>query len=348
MSQRHEDYKVAIICALGFEMTAVRYMLDEEHSQLPTRSGDKNMYTLGKLSGHHVALACLPGSQGKGAAATVATNMARTFPAIEWKFLVGIGGGVPNDRNDIRLGDVVVSMPEGTYGGVVQYDMGKDMEDEFRQKGFLQPPPALLRSAAERMQSDHFIRDNKIQEYLEQMLKKGPRLSKYKRPPTESDVLYESTYPHTSSLRSCKDCDKVRAVPRLVRSPDGPEIHYGLIASGDRVLQSAVKRDAIVEEVGDILCFEMEAAGITTEFSCLVIRGISDYADSHKNDDWHHYAAAAAAGCAREILSLLTPAKVRVRSIKRHKSTHTFQGTGIMQTGRGSISAGNIHIGEGR
>src|SRR4051812_49225814 len=75
----------------------------------------------------------------------------------------------------------------------------------------------------------------------------------------------------------------------------------------DRVMRSATKRNATGRDVGDILCFEMEAAGIMTEFPCLVIRGISDYADSHKNDIWQHNAAAAAAGCAKELLCYLDP-----------------------------------------
>lgn len=117
--KQYDDYTVAVICAIGFEMSAIRYMLDHEHPRLPPRPGDSNIYVLGELSGHNIALACLPGTQGKGAAATVATNLARTFSSIEWRFLVGIGGGVPSDKHDIRLGDVVVSMPNGQYGGVV-------------------------------------------------------------------------------------------------------------------------------------------------------------------------------------------------------------------------------------
>jgi hypothetical protein len=84
-------------------------------------------------------------------------------------------------------------------------------------------------------------------------------------------------------------------------------VHYGLIASGDQVVKSAAMRNATVGDVGDILCFEMEAAGIATEFPCIVIRGVSDYADSHKNDNWKHYAAAAAAACTKELLSYAAP-----------------------------------------
>ncbi|KAI3321061.1 hypothetical protein HD806DRAFT_537718 [Xylariaceae sp. AK1471] len=78
-------------------------------------------------------------------------------------------------------------------------------------------------------------------------------------------------------------------------------IHHGLIASGDGVVRSAIKRELEVQNLSDdVLCFEMQAAGLTTEFSYIVIRGISDYADSHKNDTWQHYAAAAAAACTKE------------------------------------------------
>ena len=102
-------------------------------------------------------------------------------------------------------------------------------------------------------------------------------------------------------------CDKTRLVHRPPRQPT-PKIHYGLIASGDQVIRSASIAAEIDGRVsGDIFCFEMEAAGIATEYSCMAIRGISNYADSHKNDSWQHYAAGAAAGCAKELLSYVDP-----------------------------------------
>ncbi|KAJ5157505.1 Pfs NACHT and WD domain protein [Penicillium canariense] len=304
---RYEDYTVAVICAIGFEMSAVRYMLDHEHYRLPPRQGDSNIYVLGELSGHNIVLACLPGNQGKGAAAVVATNMVRTFPSIKWRFLVGIGGGVPSDKHDIRLGDVVISMPEGQYGGVVQLDLGKDTEVNFQLKGFLWPPPTMLRGAVELMRSEHLMAENKVEEHLSQMLQRGPRLSVYQRPATGHDVLFDTDYPHVESRSACENCDRTKIISRPSREFPGPVVHYGLIASGDRVMRSATKRKAASGNVGDILCFEMEAAGIATEFPCIVIRGISDYADSHKNDSWQHYAAAAAAASAKELLSYVSP-----------------------------------------
>ncbi|OAQ63060.1 PFS domain-containing protein [Pochonia chlamydosporia 170] len=313
VSKQYEDYTVAVICAIDFEMSAVRYMLDREHNRLRPR-GDSNTYVLGELSGHNVVLACLPGNQGKGAAAIVATNVSRSFPAIKSRFLVGIGGGVPSEKHSIRLGDVVVSMPDGEHGGVVQYDLGKDTVNGFWRKGFLCPPPARLRSAVGMMKSDHLTADNKINDFLSQMVERSHRLRSYARPSSGLDVLYEPDYPHVSGQPTCTMCDLAKVITRQDRPSNLPEIHYGLIASGDRVFKSAAKRDQAVRALGDILCFEMEAAGIATEFSCIVIRGISDYADSHKNDSWHHYAAAAAAACAKELLSYLEPEDMRTSS----------------------------------
>ncbi|RYP12681.1 hypothetical protein DL765_007220 [Monosporascus sp. GIB2] len=341
-SSSYDDYTVAVICAMTFEMSAVRYMLDREHPRLRSQQGDSNIYVLGTLSGHNVVLACLPGNQGKGSAATVATNLARTFPSINWRFLVGIGGGVPTDKHDIRLGDVVVSMPDGQYGGVVQYDLGKDTTDDFVLKGFLWPPPPRLRSAVEMMRSEHLVSENKVDEFLSAMLQKGQRLVVYKRPQAGLDVLFKADYPH-APYPTCERCDRSNTVKRLPRESEAPEIHYGLIASGDSVMKSAAKRDAAVRNVGDILCFEMEAAGLATEFPSIVIRGISDYADSHKNDGWQHYAAAAAAACTKELLAYLdleagssTPAaSTGTQSDRGDKpNAHsTFIGQGIQNSG---------------
>jgi nucleoside phosphorylase len=57
----------------------------------------------------------------------------------------------------------------------------------------------------------------------------------------------------------------------------------------------------------NILCFEMEAAGMMDHFPCLVVRGICDYCDSHKNKQWQPYAAATAAAYAKELLFLMQP-----------------------------------------
>ncbi|KAI0518056.1 nucleoside phosphorylase domain-containing protein [Xylaria bambusicola] len=344
LTQKTRDvYTVGILCAMDLERNAVRYMLDEEHRRLPSQPGDSNSYTLGELHGHNVVLACLPSQQGKGAAATVATNMSRSFPSIKWRLFVGIGGGVPSDKHDIRLGDVVISMPEGEHAGVVQYDLKRETNSGFELKGFLWPLPALLRNAAQDMRSDHRGRDNMIEEYIEAMVKKWPRMLSYKQP-IAPDVLFHADYPHPPSVPICNgNCDPSRAVTRPTRQFKGPEIHYGLIASGDSVIKNATTRDELSRRfAGDVLCFEMEAAGLMTEYPSIVIRGISDYADSHKNNTWQHYAAATAAACAKELLSYINPevAATEPAPTLGHEplASNVFTGQGIQSTG-------SVHIG---
>ncbi|KAG6358422.1 hypothetical protein INS49_014306 [Diaporthe citri] len=90
---------------------------------------------------------------------------------------------------------------------------------------------------------------------------------------------------------------------------DSPAIHYGVIASANQLMRDALIRDGLSAEE-DILCFEMEAAGLMNHFPCLVIRGVCDYADTHKNSVWQGYAAMAAAAYANDLLGTITPNKI--------------------------------------
>jgi nucleoside phosphorylase len=147
-----EEYQVGWICALPKELTAARAMLDDKHEGFKSQiQHDTNSYVLGRIHDHNVVLACLPaGVYGTVSAATVAKDMMRTFTGIRFGLMVGIGGGIPNLTKgiDVRLGDVVVSQPDKTNGGVVQFDLGKNLgEGMFELKGFLRPPPTILLTA---------------------------------------------------------------------------------------------------------------------------------------------------------------------------------------------------------
>jgi nucleoside phosphorylase len=93
------------------------------------------------------------------------------------------------------------------------------------------------------------------------------------------------------------------------KDEDNPAIHYGVIASANQLMKDATVRDAIANEKG-VMCFEMEAAGLMNHFPCLVVRGICDYSDSHKNDKWQGYAAMTAAAYAKALLARMTPNRV--------------------------------------
>ena len=108
--------------------------------------------------------------------------MDRTYQSIKLRLHVGIGGGVPSAKVDIRLGDVVVSTPSGTQSGVIQYNLGKHIPTGFQRKGFLRPPPTEWLGALSRMQSDHRTHPNRVSEFISEMLETYPRLVEYQRP----------------------------------------------------------------------------------------------------------------------------------------------------------------------
>lgn len=289
-------------------------MLDEEHEEFKKQAAqDDNSYVLGRIHDHNVVLACLPaGVYGTVSAATVAVNMLRTFTGIRCGLMVGIGGGIPNLGKgvDIRLGDVVVSQPDGTHGGVVQYDLGKNLgKGTLERKGNLRPPPKLLLTALANLQSRYPIYGNQISDILSDMIKRLPRLAKagYTHP-TEADRLYCSNVEAHQEARTCTQC-QAGVIQRQSRDDQSPEVHYGVIASGDQLMKNAVERDRLGLQLG-AKCVEMEAAGLMNDFPCIVVRGICDYADSHKNDGWQEYAAATAAAFAKELLSIVKPAEV--------------------------------------
>jgi nucleoside phosphorylase len=305
-NRQHEDYVVAWICALPLEMAAVKSMLDEIHNGLPQPESDGNAYALGKISGCNVVITCLPaGVYGTTAAAIVVSQMRSTFPNIRFGLMVGIGGGVPSKKNDIRLGDVVVSKPTGTSGGVVLYDSGKTISSgRFEQTGALNQPPQILLTTISQLESTNMVSgDHMISETLSGILGKNPNMkSEFFRPPLEQDQLFHATYDHLESEDTCVKCDKSHLINRKPRTSTEPQVHYGLIASGNQVIKHGQTRDRLASQHG-IICFEMEAAGLMNQLPCLVIRGICDYSDSHKNNQWQGYAALTAAAYAKVLLS---------------------------------------------
>ncbi|USP76197.1 hypothetical protein yc1106_03471 [Curvularia clavata] len=302
-----DEYTVGWVCALPVELVAARSLLDIRYDAPDLEAGEKwdDTYYMGSIAGHNVVIACLPWRTGTTSAAALATRMQAKFRGIRLRLMVGIGGGVPSHQADIRLGDVVVSVPQHTYGGVVQYDMGKTTPTDVIRTGSLAPPPHDLLSAAVALQSDILMGESKLLNILSET-ERIPCL----RHCESSDVLYEADYDHENGP-TCEKCLLKRQVVRPQRLK-GQEVvvHHGTIASGNQVMKSAAARDKISQRLGGVLCFEMEAAGLMNDFPCMVIRGISDYADSHKNDHWQGYAAGTAAAYAKELLSKIPPAQV--------------------------------------
>ncbi|KAI8208235.1 hypothetical protein K4K52_001492 [Colletotrichum sp. SAR 10_76] len=311
MSDPH-IYTVGWICAITAEFVAAQAFLDEEHAgPRQTARHDNNSYVLGKASGHNVVIATLPNGQyGTTSAATVARDMLHSFPNVRIGLMVGIGGGAPSQKHDIRLGDVVVSTPNGGRGGVFQYDFGKTIQNcKFQDTGFLNQPPLLVLSALTTLKGKYEMKGHQLIDEVDKNIGKIKKKSAYRQPAQASDRLYKSNIVHPSSC--CDDVcgdDTASLIVRPERGEedDNPAIHYGLIASGNQLMKDAHIRDMLIKEK-DVLCFEMEAAGLMNHFPCLVIRGICDYSDSHKNKEWQGFAAMMAAAYAKDLLYHIAP-----------------------------------------
>jgi nucleoside phosphorylase len=307
---RREDYTVGWVCALPIELVAAQEMLDEEHENIERDpiDNDENLYALGSIGGHNVAIVCLPaGCIGNNPAVAVAAQMRATFKRIRFGLMVGIGGGVPSKGVDIRLGDVVVSRPKNTFGGVVQYDIGKAKPSGFERTGSLNSPPQMLLSAVSQVEAKELRGQSKLAEHVSKL----ERIPKFQRCKTGPDILFEATYDHEEGEETCSKCNTNRQKDREPRENGELVVtHYGTIASGNQVMRNAAQRDSVSADLNGVLCFEMEAAGLMNNFPCLVVRGICDYADSHKNKLWQAYAAGTAAAWAKELLLEIPPAQV--------------------------------------
>jgi nucleoside phosphorylase len=313
------SYTVAWICALPCELAAAMAMLDEEHPYPQDQSeDDSNHYTLGSIGGHNVAIACLPTTQyGNVSATNVLTNLRRTFQSIRACLMVGVGAGVPGRGADIRLGDVVVGVR------VMPYELGKvGVGGQIQQTNSWLMPGLSLGNLLSTIRAKHERAPSRVPSIIRDRF--PPQLG-YTRP-DQPDRLFSASYEHvemsvseegeqgdgshsdqhveTGVLDPCEKCDGSKVLQRPARNSTTPHIHYGAIGSGDKLMKNGKERDDQARKL-DVICFEMEAAGLMSVMPCLPIRGICDYADSHKNKNWQRYAAAIASAYARELLETM-------------------------------------------
>jgi len=295
---------------------------EDEGKKYGKAPNDVNEYTTGVIGEHNVVLAYLPG-MGTTSAVAVAAFMSMSFPNIKLALVVGICGGMPLDteKKEILLGDVIISQ------ALIQYDFGRQYPEGFKRKKDIQDslgrPSPQIRGLQARLATRRYkqrMQDN-ITAFLEKIHAKLPST---KPPVRESDILYHSSYLHQHQGSTacgcgeggeiceaalgmqCEDlgCEKAMRVTRnrlVDSSTTQPLIHYGVMGSGNAVMKSGQHRDQIAKN-GGIIAFEMEGAGVWDYFPSIIIKGVCDYADSHKRKGWQPYAAASAAACMKALL----------------------------------------------
>ncbi|KAF5859257.1 hypothetical protein ETB97_003162 [Aspergillus alliaceus] len=175
--------------------------------------------------------------------------------------MVGIGGGVPSQAVDLRLGQVVISKPTRSFGGAIQYDYGKETKEwHLERTGTLSKPPQSLLVGPNKLEADHLLNESSVSECLAPVT----AVTLFIYPGAQEDLLFQ-------------------AGASIYAVFDGAESSLWSIASSNQVVKNGLIRDRPARELG-VLCFEMEAAGSMDQIPCLATRRVSDDADSHKND----------------------------------------------------------------
>ncbi len=307
----HRDYTVAWIAVLPIEAEAALGVLDKRHEgQFESVQGDDYIYIGGEINGHNVVVATNPAGQnyGVGSAAALASQIKARFPNIRFALLVGVAAGLPNlsagdpgKHRDIRLGDVLVSVPDKDGSGIIHYDLGRDTEEGFLHNGRSAESPAIVRSAIGNIQLTQkrpFRTGNQMARHLAN-LQSSMSESTFECPSQEGDQLYVSF--NAGSTTS--------ANPQIFRQPreelERSRVWYGNIGSGNSVVKHAKRRDEL-RDMHDLIGLEMEAAGVANILPVGVIRGVCDYGDANKGKTWQPYAAAVAAVYAKGILCAIT------------------------------------------
>ncbi|KAM3449120.1 hypothetical protein NHJ6243_010021, partial [Beauveria neobassiana] len=305
-------YAVAWIAPLEIEARAALHMLDDRHQgRFPVSRGDDYVYHAGAMGGHNIIIATLPAGQkyGTGSAAALAGQLKKFFPNLWFGLLVGVAAGLPDlsrdPVRDIRLGDVLIGLPEGESAGLLAYDLGKETEDGFqplRNGHALATTEPIVRSAIGSIKIEAPYDTEKFLPYYEKIRDKEHAAGTFSDPGQELDVLL-SLDDDGSEITTVRDC---RPDSRRIRA------WYGPIGSGDKLWKNLRKRNELRDKYG-LIGLEMEAAGTMDQIPVGVIRGVCDYGDGHKNKIWQPYAAAMAAAYARALLEEI-PARAPTQS----------------------------------
>ncbi|KAL5089600.1 hypothetical protein Trisim1_005293 [Trichoderma cf. simile WF8] len=300
-------YTVAWIAPLEIEARAALHLLDKRHrGRFPLTPGDDYIFQAGDACGHNIIIATFPAGEvyGTRSATALATQVKKFFPNLWFGLLVGIAAGLPNiSRNpplDIRLGDVLVGLPVGDNAGLIDYDLGKETGTD----GFqllcgghaLAKTERVVRSAIGSIKLRAPDDSDDVLEHYKRIEHKEHPCGTFADPGQCRDTLYQVN-------ESGDESPVLRE-----RRPDSKRIRvwYGPIGSGDKLMKNAQKRNELRDKY-NIIGLEMEAAGTMDQIPVGVIRGVCDYGDEHKNDEWQPFAAAMAAAYARAILAEIRP-----------------------------------------
>ncbi|KAK8127950.1 purine and uridine phosphorylase [Apiospora sp. TS-2023a] len=335
-------FRIAILCALKEEYAAICYQLDrnlhDEGYDPIKHPNDPNTYTTGYLNRHLVIVTRIQRT-GKAAAAQTAAHLTATYDNIKLCIVMGICAGMPKDidGSDIILGDVIVGthVYNSDYGRLTDAGLER-YSDDTQQLARLQPAIQALVNHC-----DNPYEASRIEKAVNAAVKRQFNEvldESFQYPGAHKDQLFQPSRPHrhwkedrkctcgadgakspcqSAILESCSALGCAESDEALVTRdrlnqiedtspassvlPPRVKLHFGRIASADHVLRSSIERN---ERSGrdKVIGFEMEAAGVWDALPTLVVKGVSDYADAHKNKGFQKYAAVTSAAAVYSIL----------------------------------------------
>ncbi|KAF4332224.1 ankyrin repeat-containing protein [Fusarium beomiforme] len=306
-------YDAVWIAPMEIEAQAALHMLDSKHrGKFRVGRGDDYIFYAGTMSGHNIIIATLPAGQpyGTGSAAALASQVKKSFPNLWFGLLVGVAAGLPNllrdPVRDIRLGDVLVALPDGESAGLVAYDLGKIRGDQtfqpLRLGHALATTEAIIRSAIGRIKIRAPNDVECILPHYHKIKNMQHATGNFRDPGQHKDIFYEvSSYGLQKEIQRAE-----RPQDRRTR------IWYGPIGSGDKLMRNAYRRNELRDKY-NIIGLEMEAAGTMNQIPVGVIRGVCGYGDEHKSKEWQPYAAAMAAAYGKALLSEILTDKSQER-----------------------------------
>lgn len=301
MTRSRAERTVGIITALPIECFAVQMVLDGVREAEAPMKGDPATYYLGTVpsrtpgSPHRVALCLLP-EDGGVAAAHACTNLQRSW-GVHQIIMCGIACGVPmpgEPARHVRLGDVVVA-----DDGVIPYGHVRAMPAGEEIRRYTAKPSMILKLAARRLQLEEEAGRRPWDRLLD--VRGHPGLRAYRRPVEPPYVFLDD------------DSDIPTPHPPLDDSghlKGRPKVHYGRLGSGGKLIRTAMERNRLARRYR-LLGFDMEGDGVSDSAylqgaEWFMVRGVSDYG-VRKDDQWHRYAALAAAAYVHALLGQTAP-----------------------------------------
>lgn len=328
MTESKGKFDMAIMCALALELDAIIKLLESPPEIVPHETRD-TIFLSGTFAGRPVLLV-KPHEYGKLDAALAMQCLQHQFGRMELTILVGVCGGVAEPCGDslvapapIYLGDVVIGKSIIHY----MHAAGISAQGVQMRNAGAQDAGPKLRQLLGYLETQHYMQQ--VTDRSAAILQQHFDDTKYRCPGESEDLAFASAYHHLHRSRcptggctsnppvfcgdakvtSCSElgCDRGQARCRPVYSRLPRRIHVGTYASDDVVMRDPQVRDALAKS-HNIIAFEMEASGVwQLNDSCLVIKAVSDYGDSHKHKHWQDFAAACAAATAKALIELFYP-----------------------------------------